>query len=261
MFGQAPVVGIDIGNGLWKAARYRHLVDQGEWQLFSDYNVLQEITESTYDLQVARLKGTPAAWSFLKIRVKGEWFYFVVGEAAIKGSFVADWRNTRVMKGAKWRRGYVGLAAAYQIVRLFWSNYESLPDVVDVVTAHPPLDASVGLRQKIQRALSGRWAFEIGGEKVSFRIGEVKVIDEISGGVRNLTLTEQGLPNYESLVAGRRTFVVDIGDGTLDVAFLNEDGVPESYDSAEFGFFRCVQDFVKVFHSHFHENQNRSCQC
>ena len=249
----SPIIGVDPGNGLGKVAEWVPFHgSKGEWYVYHDLNIIVDITERDYENMIERLKGSPLADGFVKVKAKGDWHFYAIGEAALHGKFVGDWRNQRVQKRAKYRRGYVGLMIIYLLYRNYKRSHREMPESLNVVTAHPPMMASPKFREDFTKAVAGNWNLFIGGNKVKTRIERVKIIDEVTGAGRNVTLTDDGMPRYEEhqdSVLNRDSVIFDFGDGTIDVAHMDTNGVVTPLDSSELGFFRYVQAFADEFDS------------
>ncbi len=238
-----PVAGYDGGNVKAKLSlivNSRNIdPTQPESRYFRDsieHNAVIEINRIDYNQEAARHKGRKPNYGYLEYNGK----YYVVGDAALP--YIRDHRELLNNK-AKYTREYYGL----QFVRGLLSVYNGNPPAdLHVIAGHAPLNNSK--REAIVTALQGNWVVKSMHETIKFRVHTVFVEDEITCAALNQRYRITGDKNsnfrQDGLVLG-----VDIGGGTVDVMYINENGYPVdgTHDSVAIGLSECVWNFKYLF--------------
>lgn len=240
----APILGHDGGNDQTKTATiipFKQFDPDTEESVYIketvNTNFVKDIGKAEYDKQTARHKGNKPNYGFIKYNNN----YYAVGNAALP--YIRDLRERRTSR-AKFIREYYGLQFICNLVQMADGNP---PDLVHVVAGHPPLNDA--MKPDIEKALQGKWDVEFMGERHKIVVGTVFPEDEITSAVLNLRYRIDGTRNPNNNLKQKRTLVVDIGGGTVDVVQLGTNGLPVdgTFDSVEIGIFRTILDFKELF--------------
>ena len=231
-----PAVAADMGNEQFKALS----VSERPLERIL-LHAVAEISKHEFENVAARTPRGGASRSYIKWRGR----YFVVGEdALLHDPHIHGNRQTGIQK---YQRDYIGVALMAMLLKLYGNR---LPTALSVMVGHPPKD--IAFREDIIRAFKGKWSFHSHLKKHKVEIKHVVPTDEIMGGAMNVALDADGYRYDGNPITGKRTLVVDLGGGTMDVMGIDRNGYPEypTLESATIGVNRLLLNFKQLYDSH-----------
>lgn len=213
-------VGVDSGNAVFKLQAVNKIFSGNNTVNFASFtHAMTQISEADYKARMRHYRGNEQPYHVVKW--KGE--HFMIGEQAFSVN-----PGIEPLRGrAKMTRGYIGLMTMRGIVQLYNGKP---PARINIMGMHPPGDHEFA--PELKKSFVGKWSVEVGGESYNIEVAYVNAIDEIIGGVMNVSLGVDGAPMKESPIFGQGpTLVFDLGGGSLDLAQLHRNGAI-NYDAA-----------------------------